>query len=244
MTSSASTARLSGRYLPRTAADTHLKDSMFVLLHSHFMGVTRETFEADLLEKNWVILLEDEDGALRGFSTLLVYEDRSLGRPVTIVYSGDTIVSRDWWGSSALPLTWLRAVREIVPLYSHEEAYWLLITSGFRTYRFLPVFFREFYPSVHGGAQARTIVDRIARARFGPRYDEATGIVTLQYPQVLVPELVDVPENRAADPHIANFVRLNPGFARGDELVCIARISDDNLTPAGRRMARSLEQQR
>ena len=44
------------------------------------------------------------------------------------------------------------------------------------------------------------------------------------------------------DPHIAFFLERNPGFVRGDELVCLTRIDEQNLTPAGRRMARpSLE---
>ena len=44
------------------------------------------------------------------------------------------------------------------------------------------------------------------------------------------------------DPHIAFFLDRNPGFVRGDELVCLTRIDDRNLTPAGRRMARPAQE--
>ena len=71
MNSIALTGRLSGRFVPREALDAHRKSSMLLLLRSHFTGVDRETFDADLLQKNWVILLEDQRGVLRGFSTLL-----------------------------------------------------------------------------------------------------------------------------------------------------------------------------
>jgi hypothetical protein len=242
MNSIAATGRLSGRFVPREAVDPHRRNSMFVLLRSHFLGVDRETFEADLRQKNWVILLEDERGVLRGFSTLLVYPDHHGSRPVTIVYSGDTIVAREWWGSPALPLTWLRAVRRLTPLYGARDAYWLLLTSGFRTYRFLPVFFQDFLPRWNGEASPdqQALLASIARARFDGRFGAATGIVRLERPQVLAPELLDVPARRGRDPHIAFFLDRNPGFVRGDELACLARIADDNLTPAGRRIARSL----
>ncbi|RPH53418.1 hypothetical protein EHM82_08455, partial [bacterium] len=49
------------------------RESMLALLDAHFLGVTPERFAADLAEKNWVLLLE-EDGRLQGFSTLLIYE--------------------------------------------------------------------------------------------------------------------------------------------------------------------------
>jgi hypothetical protein len=61
--------------------------------------------------------------------------------------------------------------------------------------------------------------------------------VQLDRPQVLAGDLVDVPAGRAADPHVRFFLERNPGFVRGDELVCLTRIADDNLTRAGLRMA-------
>jgi hypothetical protein len=241
MTSIAVTERLSGRFVPRHALNAGERNSMFVLLRSHFTGVDRATFESDLRHKNWVILLQDERGVLRGFSTLLVYPHSTLGRPMTIVYSGDTIVEREWWGSPALPLTWLRAVERLTPQYGNEEVYWMLLTSGFRTYRFLAVFFREFYPRFDDApSDGPALRDAIAAAQFGDRYDPSTGVVRLERPQVLAPDLIDVPHRRARDPHVAFFLERNPGYVDGDELVCITRIAGHNLTAAGRRVARSV----
>lgn len=232
--------RLSGRVVTRSALAPGNREAMFDLLRLHFAGVERETFEADLGEKNFAILLEDESGALRGFSTLLVYTSRAR-QDITVVYSGDTIVERGWWGSPALPLTWLRAVRSITPQYGGREVWWLLLTSGFRTYRFLPVFFRRFSPRDDEGSSGdRELLEILASERFGDRYDSRTGIVRLARPQTLVPELLEVPEGRIADPNIAFFLGRNPGFVRGDELACLAHIDEANLTAAARRIARKL----
>lgn len=242
MTPIAQTGRLCGRFVPREALEPAQATAMFVLLRSHFLGVDRPTFERDLRRKNWVILLEDARGALRGFSTLLVYPDVVEGRAVTVVYSGDTIVAPEWWGSSSLPLTWLRAVREITPRYGPRDVYWLLLTSGYRTYRFLPVFFREFFPRFGGAPDdgRQTLAEALARAQFGDAYDAASGIVRFPRPQVLAPELIDVPAARVRDPHVAFFLARNPGYVRGDELVCVTSIEDGNLTRAGLRFARSI----
>lgn len=244
MTTTRTASRLTGRFVSREALEARERDTMFALLGAHFDGVRRETFESDLSEKNWIILLEDDRGVLRGFSTLLVYRTTAAGCDAAIVYSGDTIVERAWWGSTALPMTWLRAVRSVAPDCG-RRVYWLLLTSGYRTYRFLPVFFREFHPTCeHSKAEDRLLLDRLATERFGPRFDRETGIVRFERPQVLVAELLDVPDGRRSDRHVAFFLERNPGYVRGDELVCLTRIGDDNLTPAARRFARSLDRQR
>jgi hypothetical protein len=231
-------AGLSGRTIRREDLTADQIATMFDLLGTFFAGVTRTTFDQDLTEKSHVILLEDPEGRVRGFSTLLVYQTQVPDTNATVVYSGDTIVHRDWWGSPALPVTWLRAVRALTP--SSTPVYWLLLTSGFRTYRFLSVFWRDFYPRFDTVTQTPALVDALARERFGDRYDASRGIVCFDRPQVLVPELLDVSSGRTSDPHVAFFLERNPGFTNGDELVCLTELGDHNLTAAGRRIARHL----
>lgn len=230
-------SRLRGTLIPRAALSGAMERAMFALLDLHFDGVDWPTFQTDLGEKNWVIVLEDEEGVLRGFSTLLLYRTQAPDTPVTVVYSGDTIVERAWWGSPALPRTWIQSVQKLT---GGSDLYWMLLTSGYRTYRFLPVFFRDFHPRCDGdgSAAAAALLDAIAVERFGSRYDPRSGVVRFPRPQVLAPDLLDVSKGRAEDPHVRFFLTRNPGYIRGDELVCLTRIHDDNLTPVGKRMAR------
>ena len=236
-------ARLHGRTIERprlTDADVR---GMFTLLSAFFTGVDERTFAHDLGEKSHAIVLEDDRGVLRGFSTMLVYRSQAAGVDATVVYSGDTIVDREWWGSPALAVSWLRAAWGLTSRADAGNVYWLLLTSGFRTYRFLPVFWREFYPRVDGSPEAKAFADTLARERFGDGYDAAAGIVRFARPQVLVPELLDVPAGRTGDPHVDFFLERNPGYVRGDELVCVTNIGAHNLTPAGRRIARMLDRE-
>jgi hypothetical protein len=237
----ASASRLVGRTVRRDTLAPAQAERMLDLLATFFEGVDRPTFAADLREKSHVILLEDEAGSLRGFSTLLVYRTDVPGLDATIVYSGDTIVDPAWWGSASLAVSWLAAARSLTVEHASRDVYWLLLTSGFRTYRFLPVFWRDFYPRHDGGDAHRPLADALAAERFGSRYDASRGIVRFGRPQILVPELRDVPTGRSVDPHVAFFLERNPGHVDGDELVCVTDIGDHNLTAAGRRIARAVE---
>ena len=231
---------MTGRLVPREELNGSEREALFTLLSAHFRGVTRERFAADLAEKSWILLLE-EDGRVRGFSTLRIYETASPGgEPLTVVYSGDTIVERGAWATAALPKSWIAAVRVLRERHPRGRLLWLLLTSGFRTYRFLPVFWREFWPrpGAETPAEVRALLDHLARERFGPLYDPAAGVVRFPEPQVLREGLDAVPEGRLADPHVAFFLERNPGWTRGDELVCLAELAEGNLTPAGRRMWR------
>jgi hypothetical protein len=223
--------------LPRAKLTSQQRTKMFQLLSGHFEGVSRAQFDQDLQEKNWIILLQRDD-RLVGFSTLLAYETLIGQEPVSVVYSGDTIVAREAWGSMALAQTWIASVNQLRTQFPRGRYYWLLLTSGFRTYRFLPLFWREFYPrfNAHTPDPIQCLLDRLAVERLGSQYDSMAGIVRFNHPQRLRNGLADVPDGRKANPHVAYFLTRNPGHGLGDELVCLTELHENNLTSAGKRM--------
>jgi len=228
---------MTGQLIAREALSEPQCERMRAILQDNFCNVTAEQFYADLAGKNWVILICNEAGQVVGFSTLLLYQATFEGTRIAVIYSGDTIIERDSWGSAALPRTWIQSVWQ---LHGEQCAslplYWLLITSGYRTYRFLSVFWREFYPchSAPTPARMQRMLECLARDRFGGNYDRAAGVVHLRQP--LRADLLPISENKRRDPHVAFFAAHNPGYVEGDELVCVAALTEENLTPAGRRM--------
>lgn len=215
------------------------RDEMHGLLDRHFSGVTRDQFECDLAEKNWVIEVR-EGGRLEGFTTLLTREVVHEGACIMAIYSGDTIMSPEAWRKPALSRNWIAAVN-FLRRQAGCPCHWLLLTSGFRTYRFLPVFWREFFPCFDRSMplEKSQLRDALAMAQYGEHYDFDRGIVRFPRPQRLRGSLAGVPEGRADDPHIAFFLETNPGHDEGDELVCITEITESNLTAAGWRMVRA-----
>ncbi len=235
--------RLSGivRAVEDLAPDEH--ERLYILLTRYFANVTRMQFEQDLAEKDRVILLTDGlTGQIQGFSTLMQLHILVDDRPVVAFFSGDTIVERAYWGESVLSRSWARHVfqqagqiRRAVP---ETGVYWFLICSGYKTYRFMPTFFREFYPAYDRPTPSvvKRTLDRLAWLKFPSEYDAERGVVRLRQATPLRPEVAAVTEHLLANPHVAFFVAANPGHVDGDELACLTEIIPENLTPAGRRM--------
>lgn len=228
---------MTGQLVARTDLTPEQQRRMLEILSANFAHITPERFADDLSEKNWVILITGDDRRIVGFSTLLLYATSFENAPLAVIYSGDTIIEREAWGSAALPRTWIHSVWQ---LHAREcpqlPLYWLLLTGGYRTYRFLSVFWRRFYPSCEGGTPPRVqrLLRRLASEKFGSRFDPAAGVVRLGQP--LCDALLPVPEGKRTDPHVAFFLAQNPGYIDGDELACLCELSRDNLTPAGWRM--------
>jgi hypothetical protein len=231
---------LRGTVVPRAELHSRDRAAMLGLLDRHFEGVDEAVFERDLAEKDRVILLHDDENALRAFSTIMTFE--SADGQTAGAFSGDTIVDRGAWGSTALPRTWLEAVLPLQAAYRARvprgRFYWLLISSGFRTYRFLPVYFRNFWPRYDAkpDPESAELLERLAIERFGARFRD--GIVRLDRPHRL--RSPEIEEGRMQNPHVAYFARCNPGHARGDELVCLTEIAEENLTAAGLRVLTSI----
>jgi len=225
---------------PRAELSPGERAELFALLDGHFEGVHEAQFAQDLDEKDWVLRVRRE-GRLVGFSTLQLYVSHADGAPVNVVYSGDTIMAPEAWGSPVLARGWIDLVRTLQQGRPHERWYWLLLSSGFRTYRFLPVFWRRFWPRHDADPSAgdADLLDTLARERFGAAYDARAGVVRFARPQRLRTPLATVPDGRTDDPHVRFFLARNPGHAAGDELACLTRLHDDNLTAAGRRMVRT-----
>lgn len=232
--------QLVGETVARSALSPSTIEEMAQLFGEHYELGCPDSFRRDLAEKDQVVLLRDEaSGELQGFSTLAVYATVAQGRRVGVVYSGDTIIRPAFWGTPALPSVWIKHVLALAAEMP-QPVYWLLISSGYKSYRFLPVFYREFYPrhDCPTPPDIQAIRDELAYQRFGDQYDPASGIVRFAGGATpLRPGIADVSAERQRNPHIRFFVERNPGHGQGDELVCLTQISWQNLTPAGQRMA-------
>jgi hypothetical protein len=234
---------LAGRIVEVADLSPGSRDEMFSLIDRYFAGMSRATFDADLNEKRWVIqLLDSATGSIWGFSTQTLWEFEVDGRQVSAVYSGDTIVDRDHWGSNLLAQLWGQFVISLIDERPDSELVWFLISMGYKTYRFLPVFFREFYPRHDAPTPSwtRAIIDAAARFKYASAYDASAGIVRAG-PKAcrLRAWVADVTAERLRDPHIRFFAERNPGHARGDELCCIAPLKRANFTKAAYRLLRS-----
>ncbi len=242
--------RMIGYASARAAISVAERREMYRLLETYFSGTSRQQFEADLEEKETVFLLRDSiSGQIQGFSTSMRLSACVDGQEVVAFFSGDTIVAREYWGDSLLARLWSQTVFAEADLITSARpsvrVYWYLICSGYRTWRFLPVFFREYWPNMFAPTPAhqKNILDAVGKQKFGEQYFAGRGVVRLRSAAPLRSGVSEVTAQRLEDPQVAFFARMNPGHAAGDELACLTEITPGNLTKAGQRMVGSPIQQ-
>jgi hypothetical protein len=207
-------------------------DEMFILMKKYYKGIDRKTFLEDLSEKKWAILLEDTTG-IKGFSTQMLIEHTIEDKKILAVYSGDTIIDRAYWSSFILPVTWVRMMRAIKAKNPEKLLYWFLISKGYRTYRFLPTFFKSYFPAVNKPCTdfEKKLLRELATEKFSSQFNPKTYIIKAPLnSQKLKIGVGDISEQQRKNKHIAFFEESNPGYVKGDELACIARFDENNLT--------------
>jgi hypothetical protein len=206
---------------------------MFALFARHYNGVSRSAFDRDLHGKSHVILVRNHNQQICGFSTLSVDDHMLDGNTYRVFFSGDTIVDPAYWGGRQLFTAWLGLVGQLLR-DCDLPAIWLLTTKGHRTYRLLPLWFKSFYPSVDAGpdtANLERIAHSIGMLRYKTRYDPNTNVIHRgKHGDCLADHLVEVPTKDALRRDVRYFLSRNPGFVHGDELLCVADITQENMT--------------
>ena len=113
-----------------------------------------------------------------------------------------------------------------------------MIVKGHRTYRYLTSFARRYYPNWRYATPPETqeLIDFLAQRKFGDAYKSDLGIVSFPSSQGhLRSDWAEMSEHVTCKPNVRFFLERNPGFQRGDELVCLTELREDNLRAHVRR---------
>jgi hypothetical protein len=206
--------------------------AMYEIFARHYDCVSLERFLIDLSEKDCVLILRNPNDAICGFSTQKVFRATVEDIPVRAVFSGDTIVDRAYWGEQELGRCWCRYVSSVYWEEPDVPLYWFLISKGYRTYLFLPLFFESFYPNCEAQTPdfEKRVLDTLAATKFPDHYRPESGLIEFSESQgQLKPHLAEIPPRRLRDPHVQFFLKRNPAYASGHELACLAEISPSNM---------------
>ncbi len=210
------------------------KSTMFGLLSMEFLGATYIAFANDLKEKDSVALLRDGSisGEIVGFSTLMVLDLPIPGRKVKAVFSGDTTVLPEFRTSRGMGLEVGSYFTKTMKEFPSFEIYYILISKGWRTYKILPFFFKDFSPKHDKPTPVldKEVMDVFGRSKYPENYSEANGtIMFMGETQRLVPGSVDAIPPCNPDDHIQFFLKRNPTYLSGTELVCVGKVEVQNF---------------
>lgn len=207
------------------------KTAMYAVFEQYYANTKYHVFAADLGQKDSVILFtESRPGSdkIVGFSTLARSRLRLLdGREAILLFSGDTVLQREYWGSRILQLAFFREIVRAKFSSPLTPVYWMLISKGFKTFAMMRRNFAQSYPNpaVATPPIVQDVLQQYYGTKYGAAYNPATDLILLH--DDLAPVKGDLAKPTAAalaDPEIAFFLKKNPGYSRGDELACTAEI--------------------
>ena len=202
------------------------RQAMHDLMTAHYEAVPWDRFEADLSAKDEVLLLHDMDETLRGFTTLAWNPVGHLDEG-DILFSGDTIIDRRCWGTQELVRAFCRRAGEWKAA-NGRRLFWFLISKGHRTYLYLPLFARRFHPHPENEeTEWAGLAGRVANRLFGESWKPEEGVIRFPESQGHLREEWVI--GRDSNPWVHYFLECNPGYARGEELVCFTEMDESNL---------------
>lgn len=218
------------------------KINMLQLHLRYYDNVFEAHFFTDLMEKDWVILLRDDAGLIQGFSTIQLIWLEIEGVEHLFLFSGDTVVSESIRNAPALTGAFIHFMYALIGSYPETPRFWFLITKGYRTYRFLPLYFNEYYPihnkNVPGYFQK--VLDTVAFHKFGDAYIPEAHLLRFKTDRdYLKPEHAAIAKGRLNKPDVKFFLEKNPNYHQGEELTCITAISTQNFNSLVERVRQS-----
>lgn len=221
-----------------------VREAMWTLFDKIYADVERNRFDHDLNEKQDVILLFDEGNqSIQGFSTLRVYERNIEGRDVVVVYSGDTVIAPGYWGQRALHSAFVKYITACKARHPLVPVYWFLISKGYKTYLLLARNVPEYWPRRDKTTPPwpAAVLHSLATERFGSWYEPERGVIKFDRPMGrLRTGVAPIEREMLDDPDVLYFIEKNPGHEAGDELCCLGRMGlDVGVSYIGRRLQRT-----
>ncbi len=221
---------LSSHVVPISALSADDVKRMYDLMEQYYDNVSFSDFTRDLSKKSASIVLRDRARSqIEGFSTLQHVVVASEGRIRRGIFSGDTVVSKKYWGNRQLGKMFLRyfflqkAKRPWSPLY------WLLISKGYKTYLLMANNLNEYYPRCEEPTPhpKQKLLDAFYDALYPKQFQPSTGLIVPAGASCKLREGVAGPSEEliATNERVKFFVEKNPGWDQGNELACIAEVS-------------------
>jgi hypothetical protein len=198
---------------------------MYDLFEQYYVDVSFERFCSDLSEKTHLFCFHS-NGHLVGFSSIFRKRLPSLGR-ATYLFSGDTVLHRDFWGAKALQKSFFWYILGSKLRSPFEPVYWMLMSKGYKTYLMMRRNFPNSFPRFDAPIpeKLKRAMDSFYRLKYGDAYDPDKNLIRFRTSHGAVKGLLAAPQPSATgNPEIAYFLQANSDYRTGAELACIAEI--------------------
>ena len=205
-------------------------DSMHSVFVKYYHNADYQTFVKDLKKKIGAILVKKiDDGTIVGFSTIGIIEKEIDKKKCMGIFSGDTVIEKEYWGLPNLQTAFLRFMIITRIKNPFVNFYWFLISKGYKTYLLMANNWDIYYPNYkkREDDKRKVIVKTFSNHLFNGFYDEQTGLLKFgEGYQKLKEDVADIDEEmKQKYPKISFFEEVNPTWREGTELPCLGDIS-------------------
>lgn len=222
--------KLKGKTVPVSSLSLEQIKVMYSLFERYYENVNFQQFQKDLSNKTLVILLLTSKKEIKGFSTLTEFEIQKGRKKHHVLYSGDTIIDKEFRGTAALTMEFLKNILLAKVKRPFTPVWWFLISKGYKTYLLLANNFITYYPRFdkETPSEEKELLGEMATKLFGNHYNSETGLI--EFPkgehERLKSLVAPITENiKNQNPKIAFFEKLNPHWQDGVELACLGEVS-------------------
>jgi hypothetical protein len=205
---------------------------MYFLMQENYDYILFENFKKDLINKDYVGLLIDNNNTIQGFTTYALNPKNYSHKKYNILFSGDTVIAEDFTGTQELTKGWGKTVGFFIKKYPQKKLLWYLMSKGYKTYLYLPFFFQKYYPALEksrNDIRLKKIINEFSNLIYPDCWEEKLGIIKFKNKLGQVKEKHISKSIDKKNKHIDFFLEKNPGYIDGDELVCMAEVDIDNL---------------
>jgi hypothetical protein len=144
------TEKLSCKFIPIEKISVTTLSSMYRVFSRYYANTDLGTFISDMSKKSGVFLLREQSTSrIVGFSTWTQLPINYKNKKAIGIFSGDTILEKDYWGNKALQKAFALRLLKMKLSNPRTHVFWLLISKGYKTYLLLANNFLKHYPN-HG----------------------------------------------------------------------------------------------
>ena len=206
-------------------------------LHDFGSRYFEGAFVDNIRTKRDLVRLRGGDGRLVGIGTADVFELTHARRTVTVIYAGNTAFADATRGQGLVHRIGFRYFLQAKRRHPFRPVYAAFTSFSWSSYLSLTRNFTRSWPRRHERLPAweAGLYRQVGLRLFGEQYDPASGVAR-NLDRRLRPDVAALPDRLAADPDVRYFLARNPGYARGDVLLCLAPLSLANWWSAARRM--------
>jgi hypothetical protein len=200
--------------------------AMFEVFNRYYEHTTVEQFLTDLKKKSGTFVIRRKcDHAIVGFSTMSICHMTVDGKRIRGIFSGDTILEKEYWGHRAMNAAFVRRLLWEAIKDPFTPQYWFLISKGYKTFLLLSRNFPDYYPHPHhDNAPLKNVARAYCEKMFPGRLNEKTMVLDFgDGYNCLKHHVTPITDAQREEPDIAFFETRNPQWERGTELPCVGR---------------------